>query len=155
MLADPAIAVRQARQARTYAERRPAGRQRQVMLATANWLMGEAYYRMGVNDAARPLLDAAATEAAKIAPGSRLLADALLSRGSLRAAAGDVGHAMSDLHAAHDLFRTLGESRGRARAFTQIAILYYTANDWKAALRYFGQALDVYHADPATKSGKP
>ena len=148
MLADPGLAVRQAEQARDYAERRPAGPQRDLMVATATWLMGEAYTRIGRNDRARPLIEAAVERAAAIAPKSRLLADALLSRGSLHAADGAVAKAMSDLHAAHDLFRDLGESRGRARAFAQIANLYYDANDWNNALKYFGQALDVHHADP-------
>ena len=148
MLADPAQAVRQAERARAYAAGRPAGPQRELMVATATWLMGEAYTRTARNDLARPLLKSAADQAARVAPGSRLLADALLSRGNLRATDGDVAKAMSDLHAAHDLFQTLGEDRGRARALTQIANLYVTANDWTNALKYFAQALEVYRADP-------
>ncbi len=148
MLVDPKKAIGQAITARDYAEKARDPRQRALMVATASWLLGEAYTRIQDNVRARPLIESALSQARRIAPGGRLEADALLSRGSIRAATGDVGGAMSDLHAAHDLFQKLGDARSRARAFTLIATLYFDANDRVNALRYFGQALDVYRADP-------
>lgn len=148
MLVDPAAALRAAETARGFAAATRAPEQRVLMLATASWLQGEAYLRMGEIARAEPLIDAAVSNARAAAPNGRLLADALLSRGSVRTSKGDVARAMSDFHAAHDLFLRLGEPRSRARAFAQIANLYYDANDWTNALRYYSEALEVYHADP-------
>ena len=148
MLADPAAALRAARNAAERAKAGPDARQRALMRATARWLQGEAYLRMSETDAAAPPIDAAVREATRIAPNSRLLADALLSRGTIRTERGDVAGAMTDFHAAHALFLKLKEPRSRARAFAQIANLYYDARDWTNALRYYGEALEVYRADP-------
>ncbi len=148
MLANPAEAVAEAELARRYADHAPMGPQRNLMLATAAWLKGEAYTRTGENERAKPLVESAVTQARKFAPGSRLQADALLTRGSLRVADGKVAEAMADFHAAHDLFLSLNDPRGRARAFAQIAALYADANDWPNALKYLDQALDVFRADP-------
>ena len=148
MLADPVKAVGEAREAQRLAIAAPAGPSRDLMVATASWLLGEAYIRSGQADQARPLIQAAVRQASAIAPGSELLAEALLSRGGISVVDGNVAKAMADFHNAHDLFQTLDDARGRARAFALIANLYYDANDWTNALRYFSQALDVYRADP-------
>ncbi|WP_375286892.1 ATP-binding protein [Sphingomonas sp.] len=148
MLADPAAALRAAQSARVRAERNASGREQALMQATASWLEGEAYLRMSEADRAAPLIDATVRQATRIAPGSRLLADALLSRGTLRTESGDVAGAMNDFHAAHDLFRKLNEPRSQARSFAQIANLYYDAYDWTNALRYYGEALETFQADP-------
>jgi signal transduction histidine kinase len=148
MLADPSAALRAAQSARVRAERKASGREQALMRATASWLEGEAYLRMSEADRAAPLIDTTVRQATRIAPGSRLLADALLSRGTLRTESGDVAGAMNDFHAAHDLFRKLNEPRSQARSFAQIANLYYDAYDWANALRYYGEALETFQADP-------
>lgn len=148
MLADPGVALRVARSAAARAGDVRDTQQQALMRATALWLQGEAYLRMSDTERAAPLIDGAVRAAARIAPGSRLLADGLLSRGTIRTERGDVAGAMTDFHAAHALFLKLNEPRSRARAFAQIANLYYDARDWANALRYYDEALEVYRADP-------
>lgn len=148
MLSDPPAALRHAAAAARLASRGADARERAVMAATAAWLAAEAHNRMGDAPRAASEIGQAAGLVTRHAAGSRLQADILLTRGGVRVAAGQVAAAMADFHAAHDIFRRLGERRSEARAFVEIANLYYSANDWANALRYFGEALTTVRADP-------
>lgn len=150
MLSDPPAALRHARAIEHLVSHEANGDAgaRGTMAATAAWLEAEAYNRMGDTRRATAAIDRAARLVATHARGSRLEADMLLTRGGVRMAAGQVAAAMADFHAAHDHFRRLGDRRSEARAFVDIANLYYSANDWANALRYFGEALATVRADP-------
>ncbi|SEK54488.1 Signal transduction histidine kinase [Sphingomonas palmae] len=61
---------------------------------------------------------------------------------------GRTAAALPTLLHAHDLFIEQGNRRGQAKALITLALLYDGARDQASALRYFGQAIDVYTADP-------
>ncbi|WP_211275687.1 ATP-binding response regulator [Sphingomonas mucosissima] len=82
------------------------------------------------------------------APRTQLNADILLSEGGALYSTGQIGRALSNLRRAHDMFRDLGDTRSRAKALITIALVHATGNDHETALRYFGQAMEAYRADP-------
>ncbi|HEX8412616.1 MAG TPA: tetratricopeptide repeat protein, partial [Sphingomicrobium sp.] len=148
MQTNPRGAADRAEKARQYAERVADAQQRTLMQATARWLRGEALLRLNDVDQASPLIKAALAAVSAAQPGEQLNADLLLSMGGVATERADVAAALSAYQAAHDIFQKIGETRGRARALIQIASLYASANDQQNALKYFGQALDVYRGDP-------
>ncbi len=62
---------------------------------------------------------------------------------------GHAADALTDYQRAHIIFLSLHEDRDRAKALVAIAILYDEAYDHENALKYYGQARDAYHGDPA------
>jgi signal transduction histidine kinase len=144
MLADPNRAITQANAALAFAQRAASPR----MKATALWLLGEGYSRILQHERAARILGQARRIAEKAAPGSQLNADILLSEGGVLYATGDVGRALADLRRAHAMFRESGDTRSRAKALIMIALVYATGNDHAGALRYFGEAMEAYRADP-------
>ncbi|RZF66277.1 tetratricopeptide repeat protein [Sphingomonas populi] len=147
MLVNPAQAIDKAKAAQQVADVLPASR-RATGVATAQWLQGEAYLRLGDVVHARPLIDQAFATAAAAGPATKLTGDILLSRGGLHTATAQVAAALTDYQQAHNLFRDLGETRSRAIALLSIALLYQEAGDYQTALRYYDQARDIYSADP-------
>jgi signal transduction histidine kinase/ActR/RegA family two-component response regulator len=144
MQSDPEDAVSRSRTALAYARRAKSPQ----MEVTALWLMGEAYSRIVQHQRAAEILGQASRLAKKTVPGTQLYADVLLSEGGALYTVGQIGRALSDLRRAHDMFRDLGDTRSRAKSLIMIALVYATANDHESALKYFGQAIDVYRADP-------
>lgn len=121
---------------------------RGTMVARSQWLAGEAYLRIDETDMAAPLVESALQTIEKTDPRSKLHGDLLLSLGGIATARGDVSQALTAYHNAHAIFRRIGETRSEAKALIQIASLYYMANDWQGALKYHGEALDTFNADP-------
>ncbi len=148
MQTNPRQAINAAKAADSVASQVDAARDSMMMRATAQWLMGEAHLRIDEVGAATPLIQQAFRTVANSDPGSKLHGDLLLSMGGIATSRGDVAEALSYYQGAHKVFQRLDETRSQARALIQIAILYYGANDWASALRYYGQALDTYDADP-------
>lgn len=147
MMTDPARAIARAQVARDLATRFP-GNKRAVYAATATWLLGEANVRYGKLDRGGPLIEKAVNLAERADPGGKLNADALLSRGNYRALTANVAAALTDMQAANEIYRKIGDTRGEAIVLVTIATLYLDANDFTAALKYVDQALDVYRGDP-------
>lgn len=147
MMTDPARAIAQAQAARDLAARFP-GNRRAVYTATATWLLGEANVRYGKLDRGGPLIEEAVRLAERAEPGGKLHADALLSRGNYHALTANVAAALTDMQAANEIYRKIGDTRGEAIVLVTIAGLYLDANDFTAALKYVDQALDVYRGDP-------
>lgn len=144
MLADPREAIR-----RGEATLRLAREKRSPsMIATAQWLLGEAYLRMNDPQQALRLLNDAQHALGADGKGSHLQADILLSQGGARTATGEVALALVNLHRAYVLFHSLHDERSEAKALISIALLYYGGNDNDSALRYFAQAQDIYSKDP-------
>ena len=118
------------------------------MLATSQWLIGEAHLRLDEFQQAIPLIDAAMRTVEKYRPGSKLDGDILLSMGGIRSEQGKVAEALAYDQRAHWIFHRIGERRSETRSLVQIAILYYGANDWSSSLRYFTDALETNDVDP-------
>jgi len=144
MLEDPGRAIASAGAALKFAERARSAQ----MKATVQWLLGEAYTRIDQPKRALPLLGEARRAVERIAPRSRLHADILMSAGAALTVNGNVAEALTDLQRSHAIFRELGETRSQAKALIAIALVYADGNDHNAALRYFGQAIEAYRADP-------
>lgn len=71
-----------------------------------------------------------------------------MTRGAINGAGAKVSAALVDYQSAHNLFRTLGESRSQSIALVTIGMLYQEADDNENALKYYSRALDVYTGDP-------
>lgn len=144
MLTDPAKVIDDAKVALAHARRVDSP----TMEATALWLLGEANSRVIEPERAVRILGEAQRIVEKAAPGTQLNADILLSQGGARYATGEVGPALSDLRRAHDMFRDSGDTRSQAKALIMIALVHTSGNDHAGALRYFGQAMEAFRADP-------
>jgi len=148
MMQEPAQALALASQAETIARGR-RGQAAQLDAARAEWLKGEALSRLNRPADALPVLDQALATVARVAPGDRLHGDLLLSRGWVREGQGAVAAALDDFQRAFELYRAAGESRGEAKALQNIAGIHQDAGDIARAQRYYAQAAETYHGDPA------
>lgn len=146
MLIDPRAAIRKAQEANAIAQRLPDGKT-PLNLAMAQWLEGEAHLRLNDPAPARILLEQA-YHVLKDQPPSKLKGDILRSRGGYHAATTGVAAALTDYQAAFKIYRSIGDARSQAIAIISIAGLYQDATDYNSALRYYGQALDIYRGDP-------
>ncbi|WP_375270224.1 ATP-binding protein [Sphingomonas sp.] len=147
MLTSPAAAETAARRAQAIAASFPLADTRDRSQATALWLRGEATGRANDTRTALRLLDLARRKARPIAPRSKLYGDILLSEGGLLIETGQVTQALRAVQEAHELFAELKEDRSRAKALILLALLYDSARDRSAALRYFSQAINAYDMD--------
>ncbi|WP_404369857.1 ATP-binding protein [Sphingomonas sp. MMS24-J45] len=93
------------------------------------------------------MIDSAIKMMSKGGPLTKLNGDLLLSRGGLMTAQADVAGALAAYQQAHDVFRSIGQTRSQAISIVLIGVLYQEAGDFDNALKYFKQALDVYSAD--------
>jgi signal transduction histidine kinase len=148
MMEDPQRAFAFARRAEAEASALPAT-QMPLGVARAQWLQGEALSRLGQGDRALPILETALETVTRTAPSDRLHGDILLSRGWVDETKGAVAPALADFQHAFDIYRATGEQRGEAKALQNIANIYQDAGDNERSLRYYAQATDVYHGDPA------
>lgn len=148
MLTDPKATVAKAAAIQVAAMRQSAGEAQTIEVATAEWLQGEAFLRLGSFDRAAPLISSALRIVRKIPHTTALAGDLLLSQGGLHLARADVGAALSDYQQAHNIFRQVGETRSQAIALLSIASLYEEAKNYEPALKYYTQAFDLYQVDP-------
>jgi len=149
MMEDPGRALLLARQAETRAAALPAGKEATLGVARAQWLQGEALSRLDLGDRALPILEQALATVVKVAPADRLHGDLLLSRGWVEESRSTIAQALADFQHAVVLYRAVGEQRGEAKALQNIAGIYQDAGDEERSLRYYAQATEVYHGDPA------
>jgi len=149
MMEDPGKALALARGAERRAASLPAGHNVALGKERAQWLQGEALSRLDQGDRALPILETALATVVKVAPADRLHADLLLSRGWIEETHGAIAPALADFQRAFLLYRGAGEQRGEAKALQNIAGIYQDAGDEQRSLRYYAQATDVYHGDPA------
>ncbi len=147
MLVDPEAARVTAGRAERLARGIADPEARGVATATAQWLQGEAYLRTNAIARAAPLIERALATAKRVAPGKKLQADVLLSRGGIEQQTTKVGRALQDYQAAFEIYRQVGDDRSQAIALISIAALYNEAMDQTNALKYYGQALEVYKSD--------
>jgi diguanylate cyclase (GGDEF)-like protein len=129
----------------------PTGRARFLGLARAEWIMAEAASRSGHNQEALRR----AEESLRLSQYARdddAYADALITRGSIKADTGDMSTALSDYLQAASVFRRIGNERGQGVALQDLAGLYIYANDFKRGEQYLREAGDVVGNDPVLKA---
>ncbi len=119
-----------------------------IARAEIHWLRGEAFLRLNNIDRAAPEIASGLRTLAKIRQPLKLQGDLLLSRGGLNQARADVGAALNDYQTAHNIFKTLGESRSQAIALQNIASLYRQAGDQITAMKYETDSVEIYGGDP-------
>ena len=152
MLGDPVRARALGHAARQAAEAWPASPAREVAIATAQWIEGEGAYRANDIAAAAPLTAEALAVAEKVAPGSKLDADLLLSRARLRREAGEPQNALADFQRAYNMFARLRDPRGEAKALQSIGSIYQDAQDFERVLYYYKQAEELAANDSLSLS---
>lgn len=147
MLIDPNDALVRAADAERFGALIPKVARRDIAVATARWLQGEAYLRANDSDRADAPIRKATATVGRLQPKSKLQADILLSLGWLDSNQGRVGDALLDYQQAFEIYRMLPDPRGQAKALVFIALLYTQALDPEAAARYYEQAIEVYKSD--------
>lgn len=147
MMSQPGAALEQAQQARKIASGYK-GEERELKLATAGWLEGEALVRVNRPEEAEPILDEALKAAAEVAPETKLHADLLKSNATIASLSGDIAKAMMLQQEAHAIYLKIGDGRSRAIVLQNIGSIYADANDHAQALRYYNLAQDAYSQDP-------
>ncbi len=147
MLTDPTEALTKAIEAERLGARIPQADRRDIALATASWLQGEAYLRTNKTDLAETAIRSAIVEVMRHQSRSKLHADLLLSLGWVDSNRGEAGNALRDYQRAFELYRYLDDPRGQTRALVFIASLYDQAQEQHTALKYYQQALDIYGTD--------
>lgn len=146
MLTDPQGAAATAQQAEVLLKSIPA-KSSGSLVAQAEWLHGEANFRLGNSDAANRYL-ISAWKHAQIQPGaSALKGNILVSRGWLQMERADFAGSLESLQRAFRIFQKVGDARNQAMALISIAWLYTQANDNNSALKYYSQAKGIYSAD--------
>ena len=149
MMGDPEAALRHARAATTLSRDNPNTRARLIEEATSYWLEGEALIRVNRPEQARPAIDRGMAIVTRYGARSKLHADLHKARAALSLVTGQVQSALTDLLAAHEMFRALGEPRSQAIVLQNLGSIYLEARDFERALRYYEQANEVYRDDPA------
>lgn len=146
MLVDPKTTVAHAQAAEILAQKLPMER-RNIAIATAKWLQGEASLRVNKLREAGLLIEEADTLARRNGKLVKLNGDILMSKGGYDTAVAKVADALAAYQRAHNIFRDISETRSQSTALISIAMLYQEAGDRVNALRYYGQALEVYRGD--------
>ena len=149
MMGDPNAALRHARAATELSRRNPNARARLIEEATGHWLEGEALIRINQPEQARPAIDRGMAIASRHAVGTKLHADLLKARAALSQVTGQIQSALSDFLAAHQIYRSLGETRSQAIVLQNLGSIYLEARDFERALGYYEQANEAYSDDPA------
>ena len=121
--------------------------QRRLTIAASKRLAAEAAIRLDDLQTAGKLIDEALALVEDTEPNSSILAEVLLSKGSIQALKGQLAGALAAYQSAHRVFRLSGDNRGQAVALIYISSLYSDARDNSTALRYLTQAIDVYKDD--------
>ena len=148
LMTDPAAALAKAGEARRAERLLVDPTARGIAEVTVKRLSGEAYVQMGRIDQAAPLLADALRIVQRLAPGSKLEADVLLSQAGVFGLRGESGLALGEYQRAHRLFQRAGIKKGQATALLCIASLYGDATDYLSSLKYADQAIAVNPDEP-------
>lgn len=118
------------------------------LVAASIWLQAEAYARLGARVEARREIRSALGIVQGLRPRIALEGDILRTRGDIASDEGNVSSALNDYQMAYRTYQNTGDARGQALALLSIGALYRQGSDFDAALKYYGQAIDTYTADP-------
>jgi signal transduction histidine kinase len=146
MMGDPQAALARSTEALQVA-RAHADTQQAVRVATAQWLQGEALYRLSRLDEAAAVIDQALAVVATKATNTKLHADLLMAKAGVMGARGQVQPALQGFQAAYKIFGKVGEPRSQAKALMFIGSIYQDARDYGKVLQYYAQAAELYPAD--------
>ncbi|WP_404333571.1 ATP-binding protein [Sphingomonas sp. MMS12-HWE2-04] len=146
MFGNPATALDEARAAEKIAAA-ASGDAADQTVATAQWLEGEALSRLNRDAEAEPIVARALDAVKRRWPGTKLHADLLMTWGGVQQNSNHAAAALAAYQQAHNLFRDIHQERSQAIALVMIAGLYNDAKDNASALRYYGNAIDVYRGD--------
>ncbi|MDP9103743.1 MAG: tetratricopeptide repeat protein, partial [Pseudomonadota bacterium] len=149
MMAEPQRAFAHAQAARALADKDAPGTARDMEIATASWLSGEALTRLKHPEQALPILDEALAVVSRAGPNTKLRGDLLKSRGRAAAAIGKVQSALTDFQSAYNIYAKTKDARSEAMALQEIGSIYSAARDYPHVLQYNAQSRDTYSADPA------
>lgn len=149
MMVDPTAALSHARDAVKVSATLPSPRERAIAELTGRWLEGEALMRVNRPLEAKPVIEAALDEVARVMPRSKLHADLLKAHAGVALLSGDAQEALKGLIAAHGHYARLGEPRSQAIVLQNIGSIYQEARDFERALKYYGRAAEVFTEDPA------
>jgi signal transduction histidine kinase len=149
MMTDPQHALELSETALKTADALPDSKQKQIAIATAEWLQGEALIGINAPDRARPIIEKAVATVERAAPNTKLDGDLMRSRGALAAMAGHVQEALADYQRAHEIFRKADVLRSQAIALQDIGEIYLDAGDYQRVLDYYRQSAEVFSDDPS------
>lgn len=150
MMSNPDAALASAQRAARLGQSLP-GREASNAVATGEWLAGEALTRLNRIDEAVPVIDAALGSVVRTAPGTKLHADLLRSRGSIAALQGQVQLALQSMHSAYAIYVRLGDARTQSIMLQNIGSIYQDARDFTRAISYLDQAAETFSEDPILK----
>ena len=148
MVTDPSVALVAARRAEDHAKARADARQRDLELAQAWRLQGDACLRLNRLGEAAALLSRAEAAARRYDPRSQVMGEVLLTNAAYQGVQGRAAAALRAFQQAFRIFQGTGDARSQAIALMGIASLYNDARDNESALRYFSQAEELYRGDP-------
>lgn len=146
MMSDPARVIPLGESLDRQARAMPAGQDRVLAIARAQWIIAEGNNRTSQFEVARKAADTALAFAAS-SGDKQLRADILITRGSIRQSSGDPAAAMFDYMSAYNLVQKSGDARTQAIALINLGALYTSAYDYTRAERYFRQAGEVHTSD--------
>ncbi|PZT93535.1 ATP-binding protein [Sphingomonas hankookensis] len=118
------------------------------LVAASIWLQAEAYARLGRRADARREIRSALSLVQRRRPRLPLEGDILRTRGDVASDEGNVSSALNDYQMSYRIYQETGDARGQSLALLSIGALYRQGSDFSAALKYYGQAIDAYAADP-------
>lgn len=125
----------------------PRSRTRDLGLAMAEWVEGDALLRFNKSEEAEQSLRSALERVQNIDPRSALHGNLLLSIGAIHADQTKVALALNDYQKAFRIFRLIKNPRGQAMSLIYIAGLYEDAKDFASALKYLRQASGIGVSD--------
>lgn len=147
LLTDPQRVLRDGGALEDAAKRRDGDRS--TLVAASKWLQAEAYVRLGDPKSAAAEVEGALALLHRLPGKYSIEGDVLRTRGDIAADADNVAGALADYQTAYRIYVMVDDRRGQAMALLSIGALYRQGADFEAALRYYGQAIEIYDDDPA------
>ncbi|MEL7485719.1 MAG: histidine kinase dimerization/phospho-acceptor domain-containing protein, partial [Pseudomonadota bacterium] len=147
MMRDPAAALEHASGAENLARSAARFDNRNVAIATAMWLKGEALFRAGKPEEGAEAISSALDLIGDEGLKSKLGGDLLLAHGRISSRLSDVKSAVKSFFKAHEVFVGLNEPRSEAMALMAIGSIYRDAQAYDRALDFYARASEVYEAD--------
>lgn len=147
MMKDPSKAAAFAESAEALARTLTNADDRDIAIATALWLRGEASVRTGEPEKGAEIIDTALGLVGDAAKTTKLGGDLLLARGRIAGRLSDVQTAVDSFFKAHDVFVSLEESRNEAMVLQAIGSIYRDAQSFPQALDYYRRANEVHGND--------